>query len=234
MVATTEIQASHIKSHLDGQLEQLKRRIAGRLEQGFYSRLRRYGLSRDLGRKFEWPQAKIPLFIRPLAAGDLDTLLPLGEDIPAAEQQEIIWRRHFYKNIPNGCFVAVDQRDDTPCYMQWLIGSRENKLLARFKCFPKLADNEALLEQAYTIPSHRGLGIMSVAMAMIAERASDMNANHVLTFVSEDGIASLKACRRAGFHPHLLHRRTQIGYGAIVYNSFRKLTMDDPRRNMVF
>ena len=109
-------------------------------------------------------------------------------------------------------------------------GPRDNELLARFKCFPRLASDEALLEQAYTIPSHRGLGIMSAAMTVIAEKASDFGASQVLTFVDGEGAASLKACQRAGFAPHLLHRRIQIGYGAIVHNSFKVMADNDPRR----
>jgi len=118
--------------------------------------------------------------------------------------------------------------------MQWLLGAKDNDLIARFKCFPRLEQNEALMEQAYTPPSHRGLGIMSAAMALIAERAADMNARHVLTFVEEKNIASLKGCWRAGFHPHLLHRRVQLGYGFIIFNNFSKLAEDDPRRTMTF
>ena len=75
---------------------------------------------------------------------------------------------------------------------------------------------------------------MSAAMALIAERATNFGARYVLTFVEEHGIASLKACRRAGFMPHLLHRRTQIGYGLIIHNRFRKMADNDPRRTQPF
>jgi hypothetical protein len=61
-------------------------------------------------------------------------------------------------------------------------------------------------------------------MAKIAELASGLGAAHVLTFVEENGKASLKACRRAGFEPYLLHHRIQIGYGTIVRNTFEKLS----------
>jgi hypothetical protein len=64
---------------------------------------------------------------------------------------------------------------------------------------------------------------MSAAMTEIAALAPNLDAGHVLTFVAEDGHASLKACQRAGFEPHLLHRRIQIGYGTIVHNRFTKI-----------
>lgn len=204
------------------QLTQLRRRIAGRLEQGFYSEFRGYGLHRDLDQKVEKSQAKIPLYVRPLKEDDLDILLPSDADLEPSEKQQIVWRRHFYKKVPRGCMVAVDGRNDTPCYMQWLIGSDDNPLLKRFKCFPR-QKKMALLEQAYTIPSHRGLGIMSAAMAEIAEHATSLGARYVVTFVDQNGAASLKACKRAGFEPYLSHRRTQLGYGTIVRNNFQRI-----------
>lgn len=201
-------------------LARLARRVAGRMEQGFYSVNKGIGLRRDLARPLERPRAKIPLDIRPLVAADLDVLLPLHGDIPPPEAQQIRWRRHFLKKAPGDCYVAVDLRDGRPCYMQWLIGARDNGGLAPFRCFPRLGDDEALMEQAYTIPTHRGLGVMSAAMARIAERAAHFGARYVLTFVPEDGTASLKACQRAGFSPHLRHRRVQVGYGTVVLNRF--------------
>jgi len=214
-----------IGKKLSSPAARLRQRIAGRLEQGFYSEFRGYGLLRDLSRPLENPQAKIPIHVRPLKIEDLDILLPLTTDLEASERQQIAWRRHFHKKIPKGCYVAVDSRSDTPCYMQWLLSAKDNPALARFKCFPVLKKNEALLEQAYTIPSHRGLGVMSAAMAEISALASGFDARHVLTFVDENGHASLKACQRAGFEPYLLHKRIQIGYGMIVHNRFKKMSL---------
>jgi GNAT superfamily N-acetyltransferase len=202
----------------------LRQRIKGRFEQGFYSEFKGYGLRRDLDQPLQKPLAKIPFYIRPLRMEDLDILLPTETNLEYSEKQQITWRRHFYKKVPNGCMVAIDGRNDIPCYMQWLLGSDKNPLLTQFKCFPYLGKKEALLEQAYTIPSHRGLGIMSAAMAEIAELAPNLGARYVLTFVEEKGAASLKACQRAGFLPYLEHKRVQMGYGMIVRNSFKKLS----------
>ena len=48
-------------------------------------------------------------------------------------------------------WVAVGDRDGSPCYVQWLIGPGENAL----RTFSTLAPGEALLENAYTPVSHR-------------------------------------------------------------------------------
>jgi hypothetical protein len=75
---------------------------------------------------------------------------------------------------------------------------------------------------------------MSAAMALIAERAAAVGARDVLTFVGDDKIGSLKACERAGFHPHLLNRRVRLLFGTINSNEFEELPADDPRRTMQF
>ncbi len=49
-----------------------------------------------------------------------------------------------------------------------------------------LPPNEALLEGAYTPASHRGLGIMPAAMALIAEKAETIGARYVITFVAPE------------------------------------------------
>jgi RimJ/RimL family protein N-acetyltransferase len=75
---------------------------------------------------------------------------------------------------------------------------------------------------------------MAAAMAQIAERARDFGARKVLTFVATDNIASLKGCQRAGFHPHLLHRRTRLGFGLFTRDHFETLPEGDPRRSVKF
>jgi RimJ/RimL family protein N-acetyltransferase len=92
--------------------------------------------------------------------------------------------------------------------MQWLIPSSENDKIQAFyrDIFPRLKEDEALLEGAYTADDFRGQGVMASAMAQIAERASDLGARKVITFVSERHIASLKGCKRAGFVPYVMRR----------------------------
>ncbi|MFL5111096.1 MAG: hypothetical protein ACJ8DL_10390 [Microvirga sp.] len=56
--------------------------------------------------------------------------------------------------------------------MQWLMSSDQNWQIQTIGAFPKLKPDEALLENAYTPASHRGLGIMPAAMALIAAKAA--------------------------------------------------------------
>jgi RimJ/RimL family protein N-acetyltransferase len=217
------------------QIKQLRTRIAGKLRLGLYSRSMRYGLRRDLRSPLAAPSAKIPISVRPLVEDDIPVLLPIDDTgADSQDQLEIAWRRAFLGKGAKGCFVAVDQRNGTPCYMQWLMGSSENSFIRRLHGFPELGQDEALLENAYTPATYRGLGIMSAAMALIAERAADFGARYVLTFVEEHNIASLKGCERAGFYPHMLHHRDDVVFGLLKWDRFETLRDGDPRRDFRF
>ncbi len=208
------------------QLIILKKKIEGRLHQGFYSSVTGYGLRRDLSDEIKTPQVGIPIAVRPLAEGDIDLILPLHGERSADEDREITWRRRFHRKVGKGGYVAVDLRTGRPCFIQWLLGPEDNGLLARFKFFPKLKHGEALIEQSYTIPSHRRLGIMASASAMISKQAAKYGARYVYAFVGESGEISQRGLRRAGFYHYLLHRRIQAGYGMLVYNSFEVICGD--------
>ena len=216
-------------------LANLKARIAGRLKLGLFSRTLRYGLRRDLSVPIETPSAKIAIDVRPMVPADLDLLLDAdtAEGV-SREETELAWRRSFVNKGAKGGYVAVDQRDGKPCYMQWLFSAADNDLVQHLGAFPKLGPTEALLENAYTPLRYRGLGIMSAAMARIAERGADLGATHVLTFVEDVNIPSLKGCQRSGFHPHMTHHRTHILFGIITLNRFEVMAADDPRRTMKF
>jgi len=180
--------------------------IAQKIRLRIQSQTRSYGLRRDLRIPFDAPEAKIPFTIRTLCAQDIETIFDLKkQNLTKPEVLELINRlQHARANIPT-CYVAVTT-DNTPAYMQWLMGSQQNESIQIFfnKTFPILKPDEALLENALTLAEFRGKGLMPAAMARIAERAVEVGARWVITFVGEDNIASLKGCKRAGFYPYML------------------------------
>ncbi len=210
-------------------------RIERRLREGPFARATRYGLRRDLDVPFDPPEAKIPLTMRPLEQADMMALFPAestGRD--AAEFGEAASRLGLAEKAPDRGLVAVDPATGSPCYVQWLLGPQDNDIVRRIGGFPELAPDEALLEGAYTPPAYRGLKIMPAAMAAFAERARELGARYVITFVDVGNVPSLKGCQRAGFYPDLLHRYLQVGFGTIRRNRFEKLPEDDPRRAAAF
>jgi hypothetical protein len=187
-----------------------------------------YGLRRDLTVPFGAPKAKIPISVRPLERGDELSLL--DADIGSADGTDLyerLNRREFIEaGIPTG-YVAVTS-EGKPCYMQFLIGPAENERVARYfgEFFPNLAPDEALLEYAFTPASFQRLGIMSCAMAQIAERGRDLGARWVVTFVHQDNLGALKGCQRAGFSLYLVrHERWRLFRRRV---SFQRLSEGTP------
>lgn len=210
-------------------------RIARRLRKGLYHRFWRYGLRRTLDQQIEPPKAKIPLQVRPFQPGDEDALFGhrlTGTD--PADALEIRYRmEHLAADIPTP-YVAVDMTTGTPCYLQWLMGADQNdKIQAKLWGFPRLAQDQALLENAYIPPAYRGQRIMPEAMYQIAERARDFNARYALTFVTGDNMASLKGCKRAGFDIYMVHERRDYVFGLFGHHVFSIIPEGDPRLKLL-
>jgi hypothetical protein len=167
------------------------------------------GLRRDLWVPFAAPAAKVGIAVRPLEARDIEPLMNArSAELPEDEQILRYWQRRIVKAEIPTCWVAVTD-DGTPCYMQWLIGHAD---LGRAKAFygqqfPDLRPDEALLEGAFTPIEFRGKGIMPCAMAMISDKAAELGARWVITFVADDNRPALKGCQRAGFAPHIVRFR---------------------------
>lgn len=209
----------------------LRLRVTRRLRVGLYARHLSYGLRRDLDVEFTPPAARIPISVRELVDADVPVLFPadqshLGEN----ERLELSWRRAFLDSGVTRCFVAVDERNGEPCYFQWLIGPEENARLAPLKQFHRLADDEMLLENAFTPVHYRAKGIMPAAMARIAELARSRSARYVTTFVGEENTPSLKGCMKAGFSPHLVRRQVNLAFDTIRLLHIAEMSADDPRR----
>lgn len=193
-----------------------------------YEKRSTFGLKRDLRIDISHPKAKIPITVRKLHATDIPSLLPPAATLARQERVELATRKsHFDANIPQ-CYVAVDDRNGAPCYFQWLMGPSQNaRIQALFgpQWFPILRPDEALLENAYTPPAYRGNGIMSEAMALIAERAEDLGCRYVITFVEYGNIPSLKGCTRAGFSPHMTRTEKRV-FHRIRMRTFSGLPQD--------
>lgn len=206
----------------EGRFEDLGKRLVRTLHQRWLS----YGLRKDITQPFSIPTARIPLAVRELEAADIPLLLPEEtSSLDRKEQQEIaIRRKHLAAKIPR-CYVAVDLRSNTPCFIQWLMGPQHNDQIQKIfhGRFPVLGDGEALLEDAYTPVRYRGKGIMPTAMAMIAGRAIELGCHSVITFVAHDNTPSLKACRKAGFVPYLTRRDSRTFFQLWGTRSFESL-----------
>lgn len=199
----------------------------GEIGRRLYSNHVAFGLSRDLSQPSAMPEARIPISVRPLQSHDVPKLFDESEAENGETLRHQIRRlRHIQADIPT-CYVAVDT-NDVPCYTQWLMGPRDNARIRRFFGgeYPLLANDEMLLENAYTPEAYRGLRIMPCAMWQITAKALDHGARRVITFVGEENIPSLKGCARAGFSPYLVrHDKWRFFRRTITFEAY---TSDRP------
>lgn len=161
-----------------------------------------YGLCRDLTARVDVPEPAILRTIRPLERSDVHAFTEIDHD-PAFDAHS----RLLASDIQT-CYVAVTE-EGAPCYMQYLILPSENdKVQAVFQgLFPRLAEDEALLEGAFTLEECRGQGISPFVMEDLAQKARKEGARRLLTFVTCQNVPALKGCRRAGFVPTMLVNR---------------------------
>ena len=187
-----------------------------------------YALARDLEIPLVAPQAKIPIRVREMQPSDVPALFD-GDPAMMSRKERIEMqtrRAHLDARIPT-CYVAEDERNGAPCYFQWLMGPQQNDKIQAFfppGCFPVLKHDEALLENAYTPVAYRGNGIMSAAMALIAERAAELGCRFVTTYVERDNVASLKGCKRSGFMPFQERVESRYLFNLVHRRRFRALT----------
>jgi hypothetical protein len=196
---STRIQKT-IKLLQSGHADTVRRELRKRL----HSTATSFALKRDLSEPFRQPEAKIKIRIRPFHPDDLDYLLGHGlvqQIDPRLDSNQ----RSLAKSGLSQGYVAVTS-EGHPCYMQWLISSDQNdQMLRYFKgVFAPLAEDEALLEGAYMQPNYTGLRIMPAAMSMISEKATELGARYVVTYVDVSNIPSLKGCHRSGYSPYRL------------------------------
>jgi hypothetical protein len=157
-------------------------------------------LRRDLAKPLKTPAARIPLRVREATDADGAQIRTLFMELSGSDRRT---RERFLELRIGTCYVAVDDEEQV-CYVQWLVGPEHNRLLDAHTNLPLLQDGEALLENAFTPAALRGRGIMSCAMAQIAERATELPARWVITVVSENNVPSIKGCVKAGFDPYRL------------------------------
>jgi GNAT superfamily N-acetyltransferase len=172
--------------------------------------------------------ARVPLSLRPFALEDLTWLFPADEASGADERADIAWRLRMVERgaLVSHCFVAVDESSGRPCHVQWITEAGYDAAIRRGGALPVLGPDQAMLENAYTPPRYRGMGVMAAVTAMMAERAGDVGARSVVAFVDEDNVASLKGAFRAGFRPYTVRVRRQYAFGLIRTARFSPVPAD--------
>jgi GNAT superfamily N-acetyltransferase len=171
-----------------------------------YSERVAVGLRRDLSTPLTARKPTLPLTVRPLRPEDVHALLePPGGNGSGADALVRVNARHLIESDLDTCYVA-ETDGGAVCYMQYLVLPDQNDKLphAFGNLFPPLADDEALLEFAFTLEPYRARGVMPYAMSRLAAEARDRGARWLVTYVDRRETVLLRFYRRFGFEPFRL------------------------------
>lgn len=146
-------------------------------------------LKRDSNLEHKTPRAFVKLSLRNYKQKDKNYFTKDEENISLIKQ------------LPK-CIVAVTD-EDVPCYRMWVLDSSQNNKIKEFwgNSYPQLKDDEVLMESAFTTPKFRGLGVMPVAMALIADKVKKEGKRHSITITPTTNVNSIRATNYAGFRP---------------------------------
>lgn len=113
-----------------------------------------------------------------------------------------------------GLHVARD-KTGSPVYAQWLVdASGRDRLRARLPGpWRPLADDELMVEFAYTFQGYRGKGVMAAGMGELVDIAARRGASVVYTYVRADNVPSLRGCAKVGFVPmRVVSTSSRLGF----------------------
>lgn len=115
---------------------------------------------------------------------------------------EILRRVSFFKRGFDECYLFLTGSGDV-CHFGWLLSARHNELIRSH--YPPgtsiLAEGEALVENIFTFPAHRGKGIMIEVLRRLEDLARDQGLRRMVAYVEDTNMPSLKGFERAGYEP---------------------------------
>jgi len=154
-----------------------------------------FGFKRDLSVEHPKPRVLIDISTRVFSEDDASYFIDNSFDT------------FIYQFQTCYCYVATT-KDNIPCSRLWLIDASQNKKLKTVwgDYFPQLKEHEVLLENVFTLPSYRGMGVMSSIIDQISEKSKVQGAKYAITFGSVNNTNTARSLNYAGFQPYILRK----------------------------
>jgi ribosomal protein S18 acetylase RimI-like enzyme len=114
---------------------------------------------------------------------------------------DLLQRNWFYECGFHNCYIARINDNGEICHLAWLVFPDEESIIEQ-NLGEKLImpeKDKCVLENAYTFTRYRRKGLMSSVIIKLSELAKSQGYKRMIAYVREDNLASLKACKRAGF-----------------------------------
>jgi RimJ/RimL family protein N-acetyltransferase len=146
---------------------------------------------------------RVPVEVRPLRSDEatvFTSLPPSGT--PRVEALTRAGARNLLESGLTTCYVGVTE--DRPVYMQFLVTADQNERLAEVYggLFPPLADDEGLLEFAFSLQQHRARPVMPSVLLRLIEIAKEQGLRRVVMYVHANSPSLIRFYLRVGFVPY--------------------------------
>lgn len=174
------------------------------LRRQIYSRHIQIGLTKELEETVRAPVASnTGYYIRLASPQDMEESFQKASTESKESARLLLSRKWLYHRGLRNWYIARTVATDEPCFIQGVIQPEENEFIeARLKnWFPRLQEDEILLEGAYTFEKYRGNRLHPVVLADILDIYCKRGFHRVITYIEKNNIASLKGAARLGFIP---------------------------------
>ena len=171
------------------------------LKRQIYGKSTFWVLERDLQTDNGHIPCGIEYSLRPASKEDMEEVLRISRSESRESVYDLMQRKWFYESGFHDCYVARTADTNDPCYIQWLVTSANGHMVSRgFRGrFPRLREDEVLVENVFTFEKYRGKGIMPSAIDALSRMARGKGFKRMLTCVRADNTYSLRGFERAGF-----------------------------------
>lgn len=146
------------------------------------------------------PRAIIPLQLKIINNSDLEAITKMIPMLDFSSRKELVVRLLFYKAGFRNCYVSKTPEGKIAC-IQWLIYPSENEVINRHfrNRFYPLKKNQVMIENIFTFPKFRGMGVMSKATAEVMAIAREAGYENAITYVKKESLGALNLFMGLGF-----------------------------------
>ncbi len=158
-----------------------------------------YILKKNLSSLNTGNQLKSNIEIKKVNNDDLNDIVKTIKMLDPIDRKEIVSRILFYKSGFKNCYVA--KKKDDIAYIQWLIYPYENSIIKENyqRIFYPLGENQVMIENAFTFPKYRGIGLMEAVTLKLLSIAKKEGYKFAVGYIRKDRIISLNEFIKMGF-----------------------------------
>lgn len=159
-----------------------------------------YILQRGLVDLTEERVSRVKFYICTANNEDIMTIINTLKYVDNPSRKEIVVRMLFYNSGFKNCYIAKTTSGDI-AYLQWLIYPHENDIIKKYYSnrFNLLRENQVMVENAFTYPKYRGLGLKRDMTNELLKEAKKRGYTSAITYVRKDLIHAINDHIMNGF-----------------------------------